>query len=282
MTIDRVGVVGCGIMGAGIALLCARAGYPTHVLESSDDLLQRGLANIRSVLRRDVDRNRMTSEDMDTTMALLSGATDVGALAECDIVVEAVVEDLAVKRDVFAALDRACRPEAILASNTSSLPVVEMASATGRPERVVGIHFFNPAAVMKLVEVVATIATSAETVEAAKGFAEALGKTPILVKDQPGFIVNRLLVPYLLDAIRLYDAGVASREDVDQGVTLGLNHPMGPLALADLIGLDVVLAIAETLHRELGEARLTAPPLLRRMVAAGRMGRKTRHGFYEY
>ena len=252
MEIKQVGVVGCGTMGGGIALICARTGYTTIVSESSDELLQRGLGNIRAVLQRDVDRDRMTAEEMDTVLSRLSGTTDLSGFDACDIVVEAVVEDLAVKREVFAALDRVCGSEAILASNTSSLPVVEMAAATSRPERVVGIHFFNPPAVMKLVEVVSSIATSEETVEAARGFAEALGKTPIRVKDQPGFIVNRLLVPYLLDAIRVFDAGVATAEDVDLGITLGLNHPMGPLALADLIGLDVVMAMAETLQRELG------------------------------
>lgn len=282
MEIKQVGVVGCGTMGAGIALVCARAGYTTLVSESSDELLRRGLDTIRAGLQRDVDRDRMTAEEMDAVLSRLSGGTDLSGFEACDIVVEAVVEDLAVKRQVFAALDQACRAEAVLASNTSSLPVVEIAAATGRPERVVGIHFFNPPAVMKLVEVVSTIATSEETVQAARGFAEAVGKTPILVKDQPGFIVNRLMVPFLVDAIRVYDAGLATAEDVDRGITLGLNHPMGPLALADLIGLDVVMAMAETLQRELGEARHAPPPLLRRMVAAGRLGRKTRRGFYEY
>ena len=282
MRIERVGVVGCGTMGGGIAQVCARAGYPTHVHEATDELLQGGLGRIRAALQREVDRDRLSQEEMDGTLARMHGTTTLAGFETCDLVIEAVVEDPGVKRGVFADLDRVCPEPTLLASNTSSLPIMEMAAATGRQSQVLGLHFFNPAPVMKLVEVIATVATSEEAMEAARGFVESLGKTPVRVKDSPGFVVNRLLAPYLLDAIRVYDAGLATREDIDQAVALGLNHPMGPLALADLIGLDVLLSIAESMHRELGEARLAAPPLLRRMVVAGRLGRKTGRGFYEY
>ena len=278
----NIGVVGCGLMGSGIAQVCAQAGYTTTVREIDQALLDKGLGSIASSLDRSVERGRLSPEDRDATLARLKGTTSLDALAGCDLVIEVITEDIRPKRQLFAELDALCQADAILATNTSSLTVVEMAAATKRPERVVGMHFFNPVPAMKLVEVVRTVVTSDEVVNQAKAFCESIGKTVVLAKDTPGFVVNRLLVPYLLDAIAAYEAGLASREDIDQGMVLGCGHPMGPLTLSDLVGLDTLYNVARSFYDELGGARFAPPPLLKRMVLAGHLGRKTGRGFYDY
>jgi len=282
MAIKHVGIVGCGQMGAGIAEVCARAGYTVVVSEVDEALLKRGLASIESSLARAVSRGKMAEADKAMTLKRVSGVIGLEGFRDCDLVIEVVVENMAEKKKVFATLDGVCRKDAILASNTSCLSVTEMAVATGRPDKVLGIHFFNPAPVMKPVELVRTILTGAETLATAREFAQSLGKSVVVSPDTPGFIVNRLLTPYLLDAVRLMDSGTASREDIDQAVTLGLNHPMGPLALAGLIGLDTLYSIASALYEEFKDPRYVAPPLLRRMVLARWLGRKTGKGFYDY
>lgn len=282
MEIKRVGVVGCGLMGSGIAEVCARAGYDVRVREVSQELTERGLERIRASMRRAVERGKATAEEVDAASARLSGTVELAELGDRDLIIEAIVENLAAKREVFAALDAACGPGTLLLSNTSSLPIVEMAAATRRPDRVCGLHFFSPAPVMPLVELVRTITTSDETVQTVRAFAESLGKTVVLAKDTPAFIVNRLLVPYIIDAIRVYENGLASKEDIDTGMRLGCGHPMGPLQLADFVGLDVCLFVAEAMYAELNEPRFAPPPLLRRMVAAGHLGRKSGRGFYTY
>ncbi|MBI4300645.1 MAG: 3-hydroxybutyryl-CoA dehydrogenase [Chloroflexi bacterium] len=282
MEIKKVGVVGCGAMGSGITQVSAQAGYQVTVREISDEFLNRGLGGIRSGLERQVERGRMTAADKDATLGRIKGTTRLDDLAESDLVIEAAVEEIEPKRAIFGALDKLCPPTAILATNTSSLTVIQMAAATKRPEMVLGLHFFNPVPVMKLVEIVKTIVTSDEVVETGRKFVESVGKTPVFAKDQPGFISNRLLAPYLIDAIRVYEAGLGTAEDIDQTMVLGCNHPMGPLTLADFIGLDVLMHIAESLHAELAEPRFAPPPLLKRMVMAGHLGRKTKRGFYTY
>jgi len=282
MKITKVGVVGGGVMGSGIAQVCAQAGYPTVVLELNDELLQKALAIVRGSLDRRVQRGAITEQDREAVMGRLEGATEMRDFAGCQLVIESIVENLEEKKKVFAALDAVCPADAVLASNSSCLSLIEMAVATKRPERVVGIHFFNPPPAMQLVEVVRTIASSEETVSTARAFAESLGKAVVLAQDAPGFIVNRLLIPYLLDAVRALESGVASREDIDQGMVLGCNMPIGPLALSDLVGLDTLLFVADSMYEELKDNRLAAPSLLRRMVSAGRLGRKTGRGFHDY
>ncbi len=282
MEIKKVGVVGCGIMGGGIAQVCAEAGYQTVTREINDELLQKGLGAIKSNWSKSVAKGRMTKEQEAAALGRLKGTTRMEDFEGCDLVIEAVIERMELKKEVFSQLDRICPPHAILASNTSCLSIIEMAAVTRRPAQVMGIHFFNPVPAMKLVELVQTIITSQETVAVARKFAESLGKQPILAKDSPGFIVNLLLVPFLLDAIRAYQNGLASREDIDTGVKLGLNHPMGPLALTDLVGLDTTLFIADAMYAETKDPKYAAPTLLRKMVAAGWMGRKSGRGFYDY
>ncbi len=282
MEIRRVGVVGIGQMGAGIVEVCARAGYEVVAREVNETLLAAGLDRITVSLDRAVARGRLTDETKRDISACIRGTTALADLADVDLVIEAVPEHKALKAELFAALDAACAPQTLLATNTSSLSVTALAAATQRQDRVLGIHFFNPAPVMPLVEIVQTLLTSAETVSTARAFVASLGKTAVLSPDVPGFIVNRLLIPYLLDAARLLQDGIASREDIDAAVKLGLNHPMGPLALMDLIGLDTCLAIAESIYDEYRETRFAPPPLLRRMVLAGRLGRKVGRGFYDY
>lgn len=282
MEIKQVGVVGCGLMGAGIAEVCARAGYQVVVREVSDSLLQKGLGRIQNSLSKAVARGKASQEQADATMARLRGTLDLADLADCDLVVEAAVENMAIKKEIFAELDGILPSHAILTSNTSSLCVTEMASVTQRGDKVLGIHFFNPVPVMPLIEFVRTILTSDETMEIAHHFGSSLGKTMVTAKDTPGFIVNRLLIPYLLDAVRVYEDGLASREDIDTAIKLGLNHPMGPLTLLDFVGLDTTLFIADAMFEEYKDARYAAPPLLRRMVLAGHLGRKSGKGFYDY
>lgn len=282
MTIRMVGVVGVGLMGAGIAEVCARAGYQVVVRDVNEELLAGGMARIRQSLDKAVAKGKLAQADAEAALARVQGATELSALAEVDLILEAITEKLEIKARLFAELDGRCAPQTILATNTSCLSVTALAAATRRSDRVLGIHFFNPAPVMPLVELVEALSTSAETLQTAREFARALGKTAVIAPDAPGFIVNRLLIPYLLDGIRLLQDGVASREDIDSAIKLGLNHPMGPLALADFIGLDTCLYIAEAMYEEFRESRFAAPPLLRRLVRAGKLGRKSGKGFYDY
>ncbi len=282
MKIRKVGVLGGGLMGSGIAEVCARAGYDTVVREVSEDLAAKGKGRIEGSLGKAVDRGKLPASDRDAALGRISTTTRLEDLSECDLVIEAVVEDLALKKETFGALDRICTESAIFCSNTSSLTITELSAATKRGDRFAGLHFFNPVPVMKLVEVVRTIATSEETVETVFEFAKSLGKEPIRAHDNSGFVVNRLLVPYLLDAVRALEEGVGTREDIDRGMELGCGHPMGPLKLLDFVGLDTTYSIAEIMFNEYREKRFAPPPLLKRMVLAGRYGRKSGRGFYEY
>jgi 3-hydroxybutyryl-CoA dehydrogenase len=282
MEINRVGIVGCGLMGSGIAEVCARTGYQVVVREVNDGFLQGGLSRIQTSLARAVTRGKATQEHADQTMSRIQGTLTLADFAGCDLVVEAAVENMSIKKQVFSELDEILSSHAVLASNTSSLCITEMASATNRGDKVLGIHFFNPVPVMPLVELVRTILTSDETMESARQFGASLGKTMVTAKDTPGFIVNRLLIPYLLDAARVYEDGLATKEDIDTAIKLGLNHPMGPLTLLDFVGLDTTLFIADAMFEEYKDARYAAPPLLRRMVLAGHLGRKSGKGFYDY
>ncbi|HEX7252491.1 MAG TPA: 3-hydroxybutyryl-CoA dehydrogenase [Thermoanaerobaculia bacterium] len=282
MKIQKVGVLGAGLMGSGIAEVAAKGGYTTIVREVSEELVRKSLARIEGSLGRAVEKGKLTAEDRDQTRSRLSATTRLSDLASCDIVVEAIVENLDVKKETYRELDRLCKPETIFCSNTSSLTITEMSAATSRPDRFAGLHFFNPVPVMKLVEVVRTIATSAETEKTVMEFARSLGKEPIRAQDNSGFVVNRLLVPYLLDAVRALEEGVGSREDIDKGMELGCGHPMGPLKLLDFVGLDTTYYIAEIMFNEYREKRFAPPPLLKRMVLAGRLGKKSGRGFYEY
>lgn len=282
MQIRKVGIVGAGLMGSGIAEVCARAGYETLVREVDERFLQRGLERIHASMRTAVERGKLPAQERDLAAARLGGTTRLEELRDRDLVIEAATENLELKRATFAQLDEICQPHAILASNTSSIPIIQMAAATRRPDRVLGLHFMNPVPVMKLIELVRTLTTSEEVVTRAMAFGESLGKRLIVSKDRGGFIVNYLLVPYLLEAIRLVENGFASREDVDLGMMLGTSHPMGPFTLADFIGLDTILYIAEVLFDEFKEPRFAPPTLLRQMVAAGRLGKKTGRGFYHY
>jgi len=282
MEIKKVGVVGCGTMGSGIAQTCAQSGYPTVVSEINQELLNKGLANVTASLAKGVEKGKMTAADKDATLGRLKGTISLEGFRECDLMIEVVLENMEEKKRIFAALDKICPPHAILASNTSCLSIIEMAMATKRPGQVLGMHFFNPVPIMRPVELVRTITTSEETLNTAKAFSKSLGKTIVVAQDTPGFIVNRLLVPYLLDAVRMLEAGVATREDIDQGIALGLNHPMGPLTLSDFIGLDTIYFIANAMYDEFKDPKYAAPPLLRKMIVAGHFGRKTRKGFYDY
>jgi 3-hydroxybutyryl-CoA dehydrogenase len=280
--IKTVGVLGAGLMGSGIAEVAAKAGYTTIVREVSEELSRKGRARIEASLARAVEKGKLDGAARDAAKARLSETTRLEDLADCEIVIEAIVENLETKNETFAALDRACKPETIFCSNTSSLTITEMSAATTRPDRFAGLHFFNPVPVMKLVEVVRTIATSKETEETVFEFAKSLGKEPIRANDNSGFVVNRLLVPYLLDAVRALEEGVGTKEDIDRGMELGCGHPMGPLRLLDFVGLDTTYFIAEIMFNEYREKRFAPPPLLKRMVLAGRLGKKSGRGFYEY
>jgi 3-hydroxybutyryl-CoA dehydrogenase len=280
--IGTVAVVGSGLMGSGIAEVAARAGYDTVVREVDETVLGQGLDRIRKSLDRAVERGKLEAEVRDQTLGRIRGTTALGELAGVDLVIEAIVENLDTKKALFVELDGICPDHAIFASNTSSLTITEMAAATQRPDRFVGLHFFNPVPVMKLVEVVRTIATSEPTFRTAYGFVESLGKQPVEAKDASGFIVNRLLVPYMLDAIRSLEQGLGSIEDIDRAMVLGTGYPMGPFTLGDFVGLDTLFRIAEIMYEEYAETRFAPPPLLRRMVTLGRFGRKAGRGFYDY
>ncbi len=282
MEIKNVGIVGCGLMGSGIVELVAKNGYNVVVREINDDFLQKGLARIQSSIGRAVERGKLSGADRDAAWGRIKGTTNMADLAKSDLVIEAAIENLDLKKSIFKELDAVTRPEVILGSNTSSLAVIEMAAMTRKPDKVLGLHFFNPVPVMPLLEMVRTFLTSEETYQAARKFGEGLGKTVIVSKDAPGFIVNALLVPYLLDAVRMYENGFATKEDIDTGIRLGLNHPMGPLTLLDFVGLDTTLFIADEMFKELKDPRFAAPALLRRMVTAGYNGRKSGKGFYDY
>jgi len=280
--IRRVGIVGCGLMGSGIVEVVARAGYDVVVHELNNDLLQRGLGRVQASLQRALERGKLDAAAGQVTRARIHGTTVLADLASVDLAIEAVIEKMEDKKAVFSELDRLTQPGIVLASNTSSLSITEIAGATGRPDRVVGMHFFNPVPVMPLVELVKGLTTSDATVGAARAFAESLGKKIVITRDAPGFIVNRLLVPYLLDAVRALELGIASREDIDTAITLGLNHPMGPLTLLDFVGLDTTYYIAEAMYDEFKDPRWAPPPLLKQMVMAGWWGRKSGRGFYDY
>jgi 3-hydroxybutyryl-CoA dehydrogenase len=280
--IKKVGVLGSGLMGSGIAEVAARSGYETVVREVSDELVDKGLDKIRGSLNKAVERGKMEASARDEAIGRLSGTVDLGAFADCDIVVEAIVENLEEKRKTFGALDEAVKKDAIFASNTSSLTITQMAMFTQRPDQFVGLHFFNPVPVMKLVEVVRTLLTSDASFDRAFEFARSLGKEPVAARDNSGFIVNRLLVPYLLDAIRALEEGVGSVEDIDKGMQLGCGYPMGPFTLLDFVGLDTTYYIAGIMFDEYKEKRFAAPPLLKQMVTAGRLGKKSGRGFYDY
>lgn len=282
MKIKTVGVLGCGLMGAGIAEVAAKAGHETTVRELSESLLDKGLERIHRSLARAVEKGKLSAEERDAVLGRISGTVALEDLGGCDLVIEAIVENLDQKTKTFAALDKAVQEGAIFASNTSSLTITELAVATQRPERFVGLHFFNPVPVMKLVEVVRTLLTDDGAYEAAFEFCRGLGKEPIACRDNSGFIVNRLLVPYLLDAVRALEEGVGSVEDIDKGMQLGTGYPMGPFTLLDFVGLDTTLYIAEIMFDEYREKRFAPPPLLKQMVTAGRLGRKSGRGFYDH
>lgn len=282
MSIETVGVAGCGLMGSGIAEIAAKAGCGVVVREVDDAALEAGRARVEKSLARAVAKNKLGEAEKDAALARTTFTTELAGLAGCDLVVEAIVESLDAKNALFAELDEACGPKTIFASNTSSLPITDMAAATSRADRFVGLHFFNPVPVMKLVEVVRTIATSPETFDAAFAFAEKVGKAPVAARDNSGFVVNLLLVPYMLDAIRQLERGMASMEDIDKAMTLGCGYPMGPFTLCDFVGIDTLHRIAEIMFDEYREERYAPPPLLKRLVAMGRFGRKTGAGFYDW
>ena len=282
MEIRKVGVVGCGLMGSGIAQVAAMAGFPTAVSEVSEELLKKGLSSIEKSLAKFVAKGQLTTEQRSQTLWRLKPTTGLDNFADCDLVIEAVSENLELKRKIFTELDGIVKPEAIFASNTSSLSITEMMTATRRAPRFLGLHFFNPVPLMKLVEVIQTVVTDPAVVKIGLDYARKVGKTPILTKDRAGFIVNRLLVPYLLDSIRALEEGVGSIEDIDNGMRLGCNHPMGPLTLNDFVGIDTTYYIAEILFNEYREKRFAPPPLMKRMVTAGMYGRKSGKGFYDY
>ncbi len=282
MPIEKVGVVGCGLMGSGIAQVAAQAGCDVVVREVSQELVEKGLKSIEKNLARLVEKGTLNAADRDAVRGRLRGTTKLEDFADRHIIIEAIIEQLPIKRELYGALDKICPPATIFASNTSSLSITEMATATKRPDRFFGLHFFNPVPVMKLVEVIRTIASDMKVYEELVAFAKRLGKTPVLTSDRGGFIVNRLLVPYLLDAIRALEEGVGSIVDIDNSMKLGCGHPMGPLTLLDFVGLDTTYYIAQIMFDEFRERRFAPPPLLKRMVLAGWNGRKAGRGFYDY
>lgn len=282
MTIQKVGVLGCGLMGSGIAEVAAKAGCETVIREVSQEFLDKGMKRLRGSLDKAVEKGKLEAAARDAAAARLSGTTDLAALADCDLVVEAIIENLDEKKATFAALDTIVKPGAIFATNTSSLTVTQLAMATRRPDRLIGLHFFNPVPVMKLVEVVRTLLTADDAIADVSEWCRRVGKEPIACKDNSGFIVNRLLVPYLLDAIRALEEGVGSVADIDKGMQLGCGYPMGPFTLLDFVGLDTTYYIANIMFEEYREKRFAPPPLLKQMVQAGRLGKKSGRGFYDY
>ncbi len=282
MEVERVGLVGCGLMGRGISEICARAGIPVTVREINQDVLDKGLGAVRASLAKSLERRRIDVEEHDRALANLTGTVELSDLAGSDLVVEAIVEDLETKRELFVALDGIVGDACIFASNTSSLTLTQLAASTARPDRFVGLHFFNPVPAMRLVEVVRTLMTSDEAYDACWRLAERVGKTPVACGDNSGFIVNRLLIPYLLDAVRAYESGVGSMEDIDTAMKLGCGYPMGPFTLSDFIGLDTMYSVANIMFDEYRETRFAPPTLLKQLVQAGHLGRKTGKGFFDY
>jgi 3-hydroxybutyryl-CoA dehydrogenase len=280
--IRKVGVLGCGLMGSGIAQVAAQAGYDTVVREVEQKFLDKGIGGIEKSLGKFVEKGKLAAADRDACLGRLKGTTKLDDLADCDIVIEAIIENAELKKETYAALDKIVKKDAIFASNTSSLTITELSMATARPKQFVGLHFFNPVPLMKLVEVVRTILTSDDAFDRAYAFAKSLGKEPVSCRDNSGFIVNRLLVPYILDAIRAYEEGVGSIEDIDKAMQLGCGYPMGPFTLLDFVGLDTTYYISHVMFDEYREKRFASPPLLRKMVLAGRYGRKSGSGFYDY
>ncbi len=280
--IRTVGVCGAGLMGNGIAQTAASAGFDVVIMEVAEAPLQRGLASIAKSLDKFVEKGKLPQSERDAIVGRIKGTTKIADLKDCDLVIEAIVENPEAKKSLFKQLDDLLAPHAIICTNTSSFCVIELAATTKRPNRVAGLHFFNPVPIMKLVEVVRTIATTQDTIDELYAFAQKLGKEPILAQDTPGFVVNRLLIPYLLYAIRCYEGGLASKEDIDKGMKLGCGYPMGPLELLDFVGLDTTYYIAQIMFEEFKDPMMAAPPLLKRMVLAGRHGRKSGKGFYDY
>ena len=279
---EKIFVLGAGTMGAGIVQAFAQKGYEVIVRDIKDEFVERGIAGINKNLSKLVTKRKMTEEVKEDILSRISGTTDMNLAEDCDLVVEAAIENMKIKKEIFAELDRICKPETILASNTSSLSITEVASATGRPDKVIGMHFFNPAPVMKLVEIIRGMATSQETFDAVKELSLAIGKEPVEVAEAPGFVVNRILIPMINEASFILQEGIASVEDIDTAMKFGANHPMGPLALGDLIGLDVCLAIMDVLYNETGDTKYRASSTLRKYVRAGWLGRKSGRGFYNY
>jgi len=283
MEIKKVGVVGfTGVMGSGITQLCAQSGYQVLGFSRDGERAQKALRSIDGFLRRSVDKDKITGQDREAILGRIKTTADLKDFSDCDLVIEAVIEDMELKKRLFAQLDSICPEHTILATNTSSLSIIDMAMTTKRPDKVLGLHFFNPAPVMQLMEIVRTIATSGQTLKLGRAFGQSLGKTIVIARDYPGYIVNTLMVPYLLNAIRMVDRGIATKDDVDTAITLGLNYPLGPLALCDFIGLDALLFVANVMYEESKDRQYAAPPLLKKMVTAGWLGRKTGKGFYEY
>ncbi|MFA4837807.1 MAG: 3-hydroxybutyryl-CoA dehydrogenase [Dehalococcoidia bacterium] len=278
----KVGVIGCGLMGSGIAQVCAQSGYDTTVSEINDELLNKGLGSIKNILTKNVEKGKMQKADADATLARLKGTTSINDFSACDLVIEVAAEKMELKKKIFADLDRITPKHAILASNTSCLSIIEIASATKRLTQVMGMHFFNPVPIMKPVELVRSIATSDQTMDIAREFSKSIGKEIVVAKDTPGFIVNALLIPYLFDAMRMLEYGVSTREDIDAGIRLGLNHPMGPLTLADFVGLDTLYFIGCAMYDEFKDPKYAAPTVLKKMVTAGWLGKKSGKGFYDY
>lgn len=282
MELKVIGVVGAGLMGSGIAQTIAQSGYQTIISEVNQQLLDKGLNMIKANLSNAVSKGKLQQAEMDKIMGRIKGTTNVKDFKECDLIVEAAIENMEIKKKIFAELDQICPPHTIIGTNSSSLSIIDIAMVTKRPDKILGLHFFNPVPVMKLLEIVKTIVTSEETLNICKEFGAKLGKTVITAKDAPAYIVNRLLIPYLMSAVRLYESGYASKEDIDAGMRLGCNYPMGPLELLDFVGLDTAMYAATAMFEELHEPHMAPPLLLRKMVAAGQLGRKTGKGFYDY
>jgi 3-hydroxybutyryl-CoA dehydrogenase len=282
MEIKRVGVLGCGLMGHGIAQVSAQAEYDVVVREIDQGVLDKGLGQIEKQLGRAVEKGKLEQADADSVRGRIEGTLDYGELADCDLIVEAITEDLGQKLEMWREVDSVAKAEAVFATNTSSLPVIDQAASTGRPEKFLGLHFFNPAQVMKLVEVVRCVTTSDEAFETGRAYTERLGKLGIPTRDKAGFIVNRLLVPYMLDAMRAYEEGVGSIDEIDEAMKAGAAHPMGPLTLADFVGLDTLGSICDVMYDEFRERRFAKPPVLRKLLAAGWYGKKSGRGFYDY
>ena len=282
MEIKRVGVVGCGFMGSGIVQVCAQSGYQVVVSETNDELLNKGIASIDYYLTRGVEKSRLSQQDKDSALGRIRGTTNIKDLSDCDLIIEAVPEDMDLKKKVFAELNKIWLRRAILATNTSCLSIIDLAMVTSKPDKVLGMHFCSPVPVNRLLEIVKTVATSDDTLEIGKRFGESLGKTVIVAKDTPGFIFNRLLIPWQLNAVRMLEAGIATRDDIDNSMKLGLNYPIGPLALCDFNGIDVVYMVAWAMYEETKDPQYAPPTLMRKMLVAGWLGRKTGKGFYEY